>query len=270
MALGLGISTGVMDSGGNGKDIRPPSLNLDGVDDLVHGTAGDSEFDSWSDFTIVMFIENNKHPYLESNHLISLGDSFSYKKGFDLYFYSGNLIGSLGDGSSGSDTAIVNLNLALNHPKGRNQRILVGFKGDASENEITAFGYTIVKGYEETTTSFTYSNWGDVGANVSLVVGGKDSNAGTSLAITEDWGGGGIHNVAMWKSVLTEANVTSLWNGGIPMDYEGILGSAPDHYWKMNNDDARLGYPKDRGSATAKNLAFAGSSKISKLQELNP
>ena len=268
MALGLGIKCESLDSGGSGKDIRPPSLNLDGVDDAVYGAAGDSEFDSWDDFTIIFWIENNKFGYSPNGDTISLGSAGTNKGGFRYLNYAQTYYFILEDGSGGGGTASISLANALNHPKGDITRFMVGAKGDASANTITCFGWTEVKGFEESTTSVTYANWGDVGSNVSLVIGGQDSDAGTGLAITEDWSGGGIHNVGMWKSVLSTANITTIWNNGKPKRsaYEGL---SPRHYWEMGADDARLGYPKDLGS-TAKNLSVNGAPRFQKLQDLNP
>jgi hypothetical protein len=266
----LGLHLNSTETKGRLSSILPQALLTDGAGDAAYATAGLAEFDNWTDFSIAFWLTDNKGEQGDllqdgNDTIFSLGNPSDTNKGFRIFHLLGYIMLVTGNGSA-AETAISQQPQAtttLQHnpvlgvfalcvKSGANTQVFTRSNRTSNDGTIVAHDDT--------------NSWGDVGANVSLTVGGYDSPAATTLALSEDWAGSGISHIAMWKAALSSAEATTLYNNGTPGDYRKLLpAKLPRHYWIPDIGDNVISRMDDKIATAPTALAFVNQTHVARF-----
>lgn len=169
-------------------------------------------------------------------------------------------------------TFIANNNLVYNNTLGNYNNVISN--NDLNVNPLF-FGanntlnkwHHIVASYNDTTEIFTIyvdgekkiaevvNGFGNIGVNThNLFVG--------VFRGTSHWYKGNMDELAIWNKALTEVQINSLYNNGIPINISGSLTTDLQAYFKMNNnwnDSSVNSYNSEGATATFTTNALDGS-----------
>lgn len=195
--------------------------------------------------------------------IISLSDPLVTNKGFAIYVYGNNVYGLVGNGSDYvfPNVAVPNdvaYNITTGHHINPGSHVLIGLTKSVLDEEVTVYYKSQVYDLTDSEDMDAADTWGDVGANVSLVVGGNDTDAGTSVVINRDYTGH-ILQVGMWKTPLNAANMTKIYNE-CSMENVGTYR----HWWNFKYIDNEAGVTPDAGAVNALDLTHRGDAYVGK------
>lgn len=208
-------------------------------------------------------------------------DGSSNEHGFYLWYYQGGMYAFLGYGATNPKFFYIS-------PNSLHEATTGGAKKDCSYMTYFAFTATAASTSNNLklyawnnmaattsapttqllsgTDSLTWTNWGTLGTNSSVVIGGQKNGSGSfGSAMTDDYV---VHRVQMFDSALSQANIEKgidIAGGHIrPVDYNTGSYTQPIHEWTPTIDSTTI---SDRGSATGIDLAIQGSADVAYYKE---
>jgi len=192
------------------------SISFDGTNDYASATLGSQVFDG--DFSISFWFNADTAPTYTT--LIQSGSDSGYNDGFRIYRYS-------------------NTSLAFWKGQGGYSNIF----GNIGTTATGSWHHIVVT--RSGTTSTFYLN----GSSIDT---GTDSQSYTSSAFQMSFTtyplDGLMDEVALWDSALSSANVTSIYNSGVPNDISAL---SPVNWWRMGDNDSGTGTTiTDQGSGS--------------------
>tara|TARA_R100000458_G_C8247959_1_gene225455 strand:- start:183 stop:980 length:798 start_codon:yes stop_codon:yes gene_type:complete len=228
----------------------------------------DDEFSNWDNWTIAIWLNTTSWSKIlgttgsEIEKIFSLSDASATNKGFMIGTYGGNLYLFVGNGTADTYSAnnMIPWHSTHNVQQSAGSHVLIVARREAAEEEITLNTYSAYKNTSDTDSGVD-AHWGDLGDNVHLVVGGvDDTNSGVN--IDGEWTGNSrVAQIGMWKSFLSDANLTTIWESkNTPLTNLGI--GTIRHCWAFN--EHALGPTAtivDTGG-TVRNLTRAGDAII--------
>lgn len=253
----------------------------------AHATAATTTaFDSFTSYSIEITIKRSVFSSTRPANWVPF--SCVYTSGGDMNGIYVLAIGNTWYWFVGDGNGLYNLHLqslTSLQPKFRSQKtgqyMTVVFTADATTATNNLKTYTMSSGspnstddrFSTATTSAAYTNWGTLGTNSHVVIGGKIDGS-TALSFNTTLSGIGVVRVQMWDSALSEANAKKI--GGFKagqtstkfklQDYSAGSYPRPIHSWTPqlyidNNPKVPATHLLDQGSATALNLELKGTMK---------
>ena len=229
MSIAISISNTVRGSLVPGGGVTPftntYSMSLDGVDEYFTGASTFSELDGLKSFSISLWYKNPDNTRLAS--LFSIGRDTT----------SGNFQSWLGCDNVGrfryyaesgvrytySNTGVISNN-TWHH-------ILLAV--DLSQSTSAQRARIFVDGVDQTSGTTNQTDTPFFNSTTPIYIG-EDVNSFWNPTL------GSIEEFAMWVGTDQRANVSDIYNGGVPFDLS-TLATAPDHWWRMGDNDTWSG-----------------------------
>ena len=280
------LSLGNRLSSPTNNTLRNVGLVIQGSNDGASCPAGHAEFDNW-DTTLGWSVAVLIAPTYLGNHvdpstlvgsgaqdttvgineeIVSLSDPISTNKGFAIYCNEDKIYGLVGNGSSYIYPNVtvpndIKYNIGTGNYKNPGSHVLIGLTKNLISEEVTLYYKSQVYDLSDSSSSSASDSWGDVGANVSLVVGGADTTASTDVNISRDYKGH-ILQVGMWKSSLNAADMTKIYN-----ECSMNVGTYR-HWWNFRYIDNQTGVTPDAGAINALDLTHQGDAYVGKYSHV--
>ena len=224
MAVILG-SPGIFLGGASAPPVPPfvneYSMSLDGVDEYFTGASTFSELNGLKSFSISFWYKNPDNTRLAS--LFSIGRDTT----------SGNYQSWLGCDNAGrlryyaqSGAIYTNSNAGV-ITNNTWQHILLAV--DLSQSTSAQRARIFVDGVDQTSGVTNQTDTPFFNSTTPLYIG-EDVNSFWNPTL------GNIDEFAMWVGTDQRANVSDIYNGGVPFDLS-TLATAPDHWWRMGDND---------------------------------
>ena len=211
-------------SGGVTPFTNTYSMSFDGIDERFNGASTFSELDGQNKATFSLWVKPQLNQYgilfhIPKNTTIAQGqvlcfldNSYRVRWSMDTTSYYSNSL-----------TNVITLN-AWNHilicidlTQGANQDRSRVFINGVNQTDVSNLG---------TRTQFSSSTG-------SLLIGEETLGYLTPFL-------GNIDEFAMWVGTDQRANVSDIYNGGVPFDLS-TLATAPSHWWRMGDNDTWSG-----------------------------
>jgi hypothetical protein len=237
----------------------------------------DTDFDSKTNFSIVLFYENTGVNSIGHGNAVpfSMWDGDAVDSGFWIlwyggttYFYTGQGTNDGGHGPGIGNNQNYSWGLGSTHSGGPTNCLAMTYDASSNTKSVWNINSSLMK---KNTSTYSTSNWGEVGANTSIRIGNHwDGSGALSYQCNDNWK---IGSVGLWFSTLSEANVFSLANlSGSIADADENIGmvydvgysaagvTQPNHLW-MNPyvDNFSNFHTADTGSTGGKVLGSVGS-----------
>jgi len=214
--------TNITGSGGVTPFTNTYSMSLDGIDEYFTGTSTFSELDGGTKLSLSIWIKPiSGSPFLEYI-LSNPRDTTANNSQFALSLFEGAAISF---NVQSRTNQYVNGNIgAITY--GAWNHILVCVDLDRTTGTE---GAIFINGVDETTTSAMGALTQFYNASGVLYVG-EEANGGFNPF------NGSIDELAIWVGSDQRANVSDIYNGGVPFDLS-TLTTSPDHWWRMGDGD---------------------------------
>ena len=221
---GAGIFNGfvIPASGGGSPFTNTYSLTFDGSLDYLSGASTFSELDGqnkatfsmwvkWDNFSTYKILFNIARDTTQSNMVATLTATNTGGLRFHIFSSARYLY---------SNTGILTPN-TWHH-------IMVCV--DLTDVLVANRGIIFVDGVNQTASGFSQLNETIFPTSNSPLYVGEDKNSWYNPHL------GQIDEFAMWVGTDQRANVSDIYNGGVPFDLS-TLATAPDHWWRMGDGD---------------------------------
>ena len=212
--------------GGGGAFVNEYSMLLDGVDEYFTGASTFSELDGQNKATFSMWVKPTsfsvgrilfsitKNTTAGNCQVIMYVDTSARLRGFvsttGTYIYS--------------NASVLTLN-TWHH---------ILFCIDLSQSTVSNRGRIFVDGVDQTGSGFSQLNITALPTSNSELYIGEDKNGYQNPFLNN------MDEFAMWVGSDQRANISDIYNGGVPFDLS-TLATAPDHWWRMGDNDTWSG-----------------------------
>ena len=280
------LSLGNRLSSPTNNTLRNVGLVIQGSNDGASCPAGHAEFDNWDTtlgWSIVVLVSptylgNHADPDTDvtsgaqdvtkglGEEIVTLSDTITTNKGFSIYCNQDRVYGLVGNGSSYvyPSVAVPNdlkYNNAAGNYRNPGSHVLIGLTKNLISEEVTLYYKSQIYDLTDSSSSSASDDWGDVGANVSLVVGGADSTASTDVNISRDYQGH-VLQLGMWKACLSAANMTQIYKQ-CTMNF-----GTYRHWWNFRYIDNEAGVTPDAGAINPLDLTHQGDAYVGKYSHV--
>ena len=200
------------------------SMSLDGIDEYFNGGSTFSELDGQTKVSISAWIKSGT--LTSSSYLFAIGGASSLFQiavrlqstsvtNANCWLYIG--------GASNSERSFASLGAIKNDGQWHHLMLCLDLSlPNYQECQIFLDGIAL-------TMSGYYNPTSLQNASTSLIIGNRE-NPNTGLYV------GSIDEFAMWVGTDQRANVSDIYNGGVPFDLS-TLATAPSHWWRMGDND---------------------------------
>ena len=218
--------TNITGSGGVTPFVNEYSMSLDGVDEYFNGASTFSELDGQNKATFSMWVKPTsfsvgrilfsitKNTTVGNCQVMMFVDTSARLRGFvsttGTYIYS--------------NASVLTLN-TWHH---------ILFCIDLSQSPVANRGRIFVDGVDQTGSGFSQLNLTTLPTSNSELYIGEDKNGYQNPFLNN------IDEFAMWVGTDQRANVSDIYNGGVPFDLS-TLATAPSHWWRMGDNDTWSG-----------------------------
>lgn len=211
--------------GGGGAFVNEYSMSFDGVDEYFTGASTFSELNGLKSFSISLWYKNPDNTRLAS--LFSIGRDTT-SSNFQSFLGCDN-VGRLryfaeSSARYTSSNAGVITNNTWHH-------ILLAV--DLSQSTSAQRARIFVDGVDQTSGTTNQTDTAFFNSTTPIYIG-EDVNSFWNPTL------GNIDEFAMWVGTDQRANVSDIYNGGVPFDLS-TLATAPDHWWRMGDNDTWSG-----------------------------
>ena len=230
MSIAISISNSVRGSLVPGGGVTPftntYSMSFDGVDEYLTGASTFSELDGQNKATFSMWVKPTsfsvgrilfsitKNTTVGNCQVMMFVDTSARLRGFvsttGTYIYS--------------NASVLTLN-TWHH---------ILFCIDLSQSPVANRGRIFVDGIDQTGSGFSQLNLTTLPTSNSEIYIGEDKNGYQNPFLNN------IDEFAMWVGTDQRANVSDIYNGGVPFDLS-TLATAPSHWWRMGDNDTWSG-----------------------------
>ena len=205
-------------SGGGTPFTNTYSMSFDGVDEYFNGASTFSELDGQNKATFSMWV---KPTLLSTSYSLYISEGSNIQFGIAI-FNTGQVQAYINQGAYNVRTATSALNANTW------QHILV-----CIDLSLSFFirGAIYIDGIDATDSQ-----------NLNRSAFGTSTNnlfIGNRTALNLPYGGL-MDEVSIWVGTDQRANVSDIYNGGVPFDLS-TLATAPDHWWRMGDNDTWSG-----------------------------
>lgn len=212
-------STDIVGSGSTPSFTNQYSMLFDGVDEYTKGSTTFSELDGTNKFTLSMWI---KPTNLSVNRVLFHIPRNTTPNNSQVYVFI-NTSGQLSTSVESAGRYVLSTTSAITAGVWQHILICIDLSQAAQSNRIRPF----VNGVDKYSAVNNLPTLFPVSSGTIWV--GEEANGNLNPFL------GGIDEVAIWATDQ-RANVSSIYNGGVPFDLS-TLGTAPDHWWRMGDGD---------------------------------
>ena len=218
--------TNITGSGGVTPFVNEYSMSFDGIDEYFNGASTFSELNGqtkatfsmwvkWDNFSTYKILFNIARDTTQSNMVATLTATNTAGLRFHIFSSARYLY---------SNTGILTPN-TWHH-------IMVCV--DLTDVLVANRGRIFVDGVDQTASGFSQLNESTFTTSNSPLWIGEDKNGWYNPHL------GQIDEFAMWVGSDQRANISDIYNGGVPFDLS-TLATAPDHWWRMGDNDTWSG-----------------------------
>ena len=211
--------------GGGGAFVNQYSMSFDGVDEYFNGASTFSELDGLKSFSISLWYKNPDNTRLAS--LFSIGRDTT-SGNFQSWLGCDNVGRLRYYAQSGARYTYSNSGVITNNTW---HHILLAV--DLSQSTSAQRARIFVDGVDQTSATTNQTDTPFFNSTTPLYIG-EDVNSFWNPTL------GNIDEFAMWVGTDQRANVSDIYNGGVPFDLS-TLATAPDHWWRMGDNDTWSG-----------------------------